>query len=84
MKFSITDFFSKRDQIRKETADLVTFTEEFLNGKSHFLCSEKLVFFTVYYPFFNGNLAVVLVLILGACKMYVFSPPNMISLKNKT
>ena len=31
MKFSIKDFFSK--------CDLVTFTEEILNGKSHFLCS---------------------------------------------
>ena len=28
MKFSI-----------KETADLVTFTEEIINGKTHFLCS---------------------------------------------
>ena len=24
----------------KETADLVTFTEEILNGKLHFLCSD--------------------------------------------
>ena len=32
MKFSIKDFFSKCDQIR-------TFTEEILNGKLHFLCS---------------------------------------------
>ena len=40
MKFSIKDFFSKRGQIRKKTADLVTFTEESLNGKFHFLCSE--------------------------------------------
>ena len=31
MKFSIKDFFSK--------ADLVTFTEEILNAKLHFLCS---------------------------------------------
>ena len=38
MKFSIKDFFSKRDQIRF-TADLVTFTEEILNGKLHFSCS---------------------------------------------
>ena len=30
MKFSIKDF-----------ADLVTFTEEILNGKLHFLCSER-------------------------------------------
>ena len=34
MKFSIKDFFSKCDQIRR-----VTFTEEILNGKLHFLCS---------------------------------------------
>ena len=33
MKFSIKDFFSKFP------ADLVTFTEEILNGKLHFLCS---------------------------------------------
>ena len=39
MKFSIKDFFSKCDQIRMETADLVTFTEEILNGKLRFLCS---------------------------------------------
>ena len=25
----------------QETADLVTFTEEILNGKLHFLCSDK-------------------------------------------
>ena len=37
MKFSIKDFFSKCDQIR--SADLVTFTEEILNGKIHFLYS---------------------------------------------
>ena len=35
MKFSSKDFFSKCDQI------LVTFTEEILNGKLHFLCSEN-------------------------------------------
>ena len=41
MKFSIKDFFSKCDRIksRQETADLVTFTEEILNGKLHFLYS---------------------------------------------
>ena len=38
MKFSIKDFFSKCDQIRR---DLVTFTEEILNGKLYFLCSEN-------------------------------------------
>ena len=37
MKFSIKDFFSKCDQI---PADLVTFTEEILNGKLHFLCDD--------------------------------------------
>ena len=39
MEFSIKDFFSKSDQIRKKPVDLVTFTEEILNGKIHFLCS---------------------------------------------
>ena len=33
MKFSIKDFFSKCDQI------CMTFTEEMLNGKLHFLCN---------------------------------------------
>ena len=33
------DFFSKCDQTA-ETEDLVAFTEEILNGKFHFLCSE--------------------------------------------
>ena len=36
MKFLINDFFSKCDQIR---TDLVTFTEEIINEKLHFLCS---------------------------------------------
>ena len=35
MKFSIKDFFSKSDQIRRKL-DLVTFTEEILNGKFQF------------------------------------------------
>ena len=38
MKFSIKGFLSKCYQIRR-TADLVTFTEEILNGKLHFLYS---------------------------------------------
>ena len=37
MKFSIKDFFSK---LTKSAADLVIFTEEMLNGKLHFLCSD--------------------------------------------
>ena len=36
MRFSIKDFFSKCDQIRRKIADLFTFTEEILNGKPHF------------------------------------------------
>ena len=42
MEFSIKDFLSKCDQIRRLlriTADLVTFTAEILDGKLHFLCS---------------------------------------------
>ena len=35
MKFSIRDFFSKLTKC----ADLVTLTEEILNGKPYFLCS---------------------------------------------
>ena len=38
MKFSIKDFLG--------TADLVTFTEEILNGKFHFLCSVSYLFFS--------------------------------------
>ena len=35
------DFFSKCVRPNpQETADLVTFTEEILNGKLHFLCSD--------------------------------------------
>ena len=36
MKFSIKHFFSKCVQIRRN----FTFTEEILNGKLHFLCSD--------------------------------------------
>ena len=38
MNFSIKYFFRKCDLIQR-TADLVTFNEEILNGKLHFLCS---------------------------------------------
>ena len=41
MKFSIKDFFSKCHQIRSFPR-LVTFTEEILNRKLHFLCSAEL------------------------------------------
>ena len=39
MKFSITGFFSKCEQIRR-IADLIIFTEEILNGKLHFFRRE--------------------------------------------
>ena len=39
MKFPIKVFFSKCDQIQCP-ADMVTFTEEILNGKLLFLCSD--------------------------------------------
>ena len=35
----IKDFFSKYDQIRRKLPDLLTFTEETLNGKLLFSCS---------------------------------------------
>ena len=41
MKFSIKDFFSKTNL--QETMDLVTYTEEILNGKLHFLCSVSII-----------------------------------------
>ena len=37
MKFSIKDFVGKCDQ----TEDLVRFTEEILDGRFQFLCSER-------------------------------------------
>ena len=37
MKSSIKDFFSKCDQIPQFPTDLITFTEEILNGKLHFV-----------------------------------------------
>ena len=40
MKFSMKDFFSKCENPQK-TADLVTFTEKILNGKTHFSCSDS-------------------------------------------
>ena len=40
MKFSMKDFLGKCDQIHRKL-DLVTFTEEILNGKLHFLCSDN-------------------------------------------
>ena len=52
IKFSIKDFFSKYDQIRR-TADLVTFTEEILNGKIHFLCSVSSVYTGICSPEIN-------------------------------
>ena len=43
MNFSIKDFFSKCDQIRRKLPiDLVTFTEEIINRKLHF-CTVLLV-----------------------------------------
>ena len=40
MKFSIKDFFSKCKKNPQFPADFVTFTEEILNGKLHFLCCD--------------------------------------------
>ena len=41
MRFSIKDFFSKCDRPNLQIpTDLVTFTEEILNGKLHFLGSD--------------------------------------------
>ena len=53
MKFSITNLFSKCDQIRR-----IIFTEEILNGKLHFLCS----IFDNLKPFFinENKLSVIL------------------------
>ena len=57
-KFSIKDFFSKCDQ-PQETADLVSFTEEILDGKLHFLysvlCLEELLFWSSQYSLLHGK-----------------------------
>ena len=51
MKFSIKDFFSNCGFGHiQETADLVTFTEEILNGKLNFLCSVTTTFTTTSTP----------------------------------
>ena len=42
MKFSFKDFEEIGTETEIEIADLVTFTEENLNGKLNFLCSESL------------------------------------------
>ena len=61
MKFFNKDFFSKCDQIRRflriwrqKSADLVTFTEDILNGKLQFLCSARIRVFS--YPASRYNL----------------------------
>ena len=52
--FSIIDFFSKCDQIRRKLANLVTFTEEILNGKLHFCAAfmlwRSLLFLVIVWP----------------------------------
>ena len=59
MKFSIKDFFSKQFP-----ADLVKFTEEILNGKLHFFCSDNILVLKV--PQSNFYLSI-----------YFFSTPNL-------
>ena len=55
MKFSIKDFFTFT--VKQETVHLVTFTEEILNGKLHFLCSRLChtipIFMTIHDPIFT-------------------------------
>ena len=53
-KFSIKDFFSKYDQIRRKLRISSYLPEEIVNGKLHFLCSENLVkqaMFTTHFDF---------------------------------
>ena len=47
-KINIKDVFSKCDQIRKETVDLVTFTDKIFNGKLHF-CPLQLSCNTIFW-----------------------------------
>ena len=47
MKFSVKDFVSKFDQI---SDDLLTYTEEILNGKLHLLCSGGMCYIPVISP----------------------------------
>ena len=41
MKFFMKNFLSKSDQIQRKLRDLLTFTEEILNGKLHFLKMQR-------------------------------------------
>ena len=50
LRFSIKDFFSKRDQIR------IIFTEETFNGKLHFLCSFYIKKYDLLYKFVDYSL----------------------------
>ena len=54
MKLSIKDFFSKCDQIR--TKLLVTFSEEILNRKLHFWCSEPCSFLWISSHFLKKSI----------------------------
>ena len=49
----------------KETADLVTFTKKFLNGKVHFLCSDKIRLDQCYLN--SANLEIRSMLMLALC-----------------
>ena len=49
IKFFIKDFSSKCDQIRRKSADSVTFTEELLNEIFDFLCSVTLQNLKMFY-----------------------------------
>ena len=71
MEFSIKNFFSKCDQIRMKTADLVTLAEEILNEKLNFLLSLKCIAsaFEDSYLKFISYLTFTLSYIFVQCKM---------------
>ena len=56
MKFSIKDFLINMSPNPQVPADMVTFTEEILNGKLHFLCSEEFVVQIRSFPCRSGEL----------------------------
>ena len=56
VKFSIRDFFSKCDQIRRKLRIWSQFTEEILNGKLHFLCSGYFKILEKFSFWFNQKL----------------------------
>ena len=69
-----------KNEVFQETADLVTFTEEILNGKLHFLCSDNASSsnrFPSFLPIFTKEPKIVelvsICLIIGNVRVVIFA-----------